>query len=108
MYKICDLHIHSKFSGGASKNIDIFKIAYNCNIKGIQLVGTGDCIHPLWLNELKCNLIETSSGIFYTPKVPDVNFILQTEVEAIWKIRKGKFWFIPGHDAVYGKLQFED
>lgn len=28
--------------------------------------------------------------------------------EAICKIRKGRFWFIPGHDAVYGKLQFED
>ncbi len=85
MYKICDLHIHSKFSAGASKNINTFKIAYICSIKGIQLVGTGDCLHPLWLNELKSNLIETSNGIFYTPKVPDVNFILQTEVEAIWK-----------------------
>lgn len=29
-------------------------------------------------------------------------------IEAIEKIRKGKFWFIPGHDAVYGKLQFEN
>ena len=29
-------------------------------------------------------------------------------VEAILKVRKGKFWFIPGHDAVYGKLQFEN
>ena len=29
-------------------------------------------------------------------------------VEAIHKVRKGKFWFIPGHDAVYGKLQFEN
>jgi len=29
-------------------------------------------------------------------------------IEAIDKIRKGKFWFIPGHDAVYGKLQFEN
>jgi uncharacterized protein (TIGR00375 family) len=29
-------------------------------------------------------------------------------IEAIKKIRNGKFWFIPGHDAVYGKLQFEN
>ncbi len=29
-------------------------------------------------------------------------------IDAIIKIRKGKFWFIPGHDAVYGKLQFEN
>ena len=85
MNKICDLHIHSRFSGGASKDIDIFKIALNCNMKGIQLVGTGDCLHPLWLNELKKNLIEYSSGIFYTPEIPDTNFVLQTEIEAIWK-----------------------
>ena len=85
MHKICDLHIHSKFSGGASKNIDIFKIAYNCNIKGVNTVGTGDCLHPMWLSELFNNLIE-----------------------AIQKVRKSKFWFIPGHDAVYGKLQFEN
>ncbi|MFX0023123.1 MAG: endonuclease Q family protein [Candidatus Hermodarchaeota archaeon] len=84
MDKICDLHIHSKFSGGASKNIDVFKIAYNCNLKGIQLVGTGDCLHPLWLIELKNNLIEHSDGVFYIPKVPNVNFILQTEIEVIW------------------------
>jgi len=85
MNLICDLHIHSRFSGGASKDIDIFKIALNCNMKGIQLVGTGDCLHPLWLNELKNNLIEYSSGIFYTPEIPDTNFVLQTEIEAIWK-----------------------
>ena len=29
-------------------------------------------------------------------------------IVAIEKIRKGKFWFIPGHDAIYGKLQFEN
>ncbi|MFX1568160.1 MAG: hypothetical protein ACFFCV_07320, partial [Promethearchaeota archaeon] len=28
--------------------------------------------------------------------------------KAIQKVRNGKFWFIPGHDAVYGKLQFEN
>lgn len=85
MHKICDLHIHSKFSGGASKNIDIFKIAYNCNIKGVNIVGTGDCLHPLWLSELLSNLIEYSNGVFFTPNVADVYFILQSEVETIWK-----------------------
>ncbi|MFX1365805.1 MAG: endonuclease Q family protein [Promethearchaeota archaeon] len=84
MIKICDLHIHSKYSGGASKYIDIFKIASNCKLKGINIVGTGDCLHPLWRKELNNNLIEYSDGIFFTPKVPDVFFILQSEIEAIW------------------------
>jgi uncharacterized protein (TIGR00375 family) len=48
-------------------------------------VGTGDCFHPIWLNELKKKLIEDSSGTFYIQKVPDVRFILQTEIEVIWK-----------------------
>ncbi len=34
--------------------------------------------------------------------------ITENLIEAIHKIRNGKFWFIPGHDAVYGKLQFEN
>jgi len=54
-------------------------------MKGIQIVGTGDCVHPLWLNELKNNLIKYSNGLFVTPQVLDVNFILQTEVDVIWK-----------------------
>ncbi len=29
-------------------------------------------------------------------------------IDAIDKIRKKIFWFIPGHYAVYGKLQFEN
>ena len=85
MQKVCDLHIHSKYSGGASKNIDIFKIALNCEKKGINIVGTGDCLHPSWLNKLKNSLIEYSDGVYYLPKLPNVYFILQTEIELIWK-----------------------
>ncbi|MFX1391402.1 MAG: endonuclease Q family protein, partial [Promethearchaeota archaeon] len=85
MQQICDLHIHSRFSGGASKKIDLFNLAYNCQIKGIQILGTGDCLHPLWLNELKGNLIEDSEGLFYIQQVPDIKFLLQTEIEVIWK-----------------------
>ncbi|MFX1309788.1 MAG: DNA helicase UvrD, partial [Promethearchaeota archaeon] len=111
MYKICDLHIHSKFSGGASKKIDIFKIAFNCNVKGIQIVGTGDCLHPLWLIELKDNLIEYSNGIFRTPEVPNVNFILQTEIEAIWKnnlnIKKVHFILLfPNFEKLNESIEF--
>jgi uncharacterized protein (TIGR00375 family) len=85
MQQVCDLHIHSRFSGGASKNINLVNLAYNCKIKGIQLIGTGDCLHPLWLNELKTNLIEYSNGFFSLQNIPEIKFILQTEVEAIWR-----------------------
>ncbi|MFX1316504.1 MAG: endonuclease Q family protein [Promethearchaeota archaeon] len=85
MQKVCDLHIHSKFSGGASKNINLYNLASNCMKKGLDIIGTGDCLHLLWLKELKRELIEHSDGLFYIEKVPSVNFLLQTEIEAIWR-----------------------
>ncbi|MFW9866987.1 MAG: endonuclease Q family protein [Candidatus Thorarchaeota archaeon] len=85
MQKVCDLHIHSKFSGGASKYIDIFRIALNSGKKGIDIVGTGDCLHPSWLSELKVHLVEYAEGMYFTPKIPNINFVLQTEIEVIWR-----------------------
>lgn len=80
MQKICDLHLHSKYSGGASKNINIYNMANNCKKKGIKIVVTGDCLHPSWLSELKRGLIEYSAGVYYIPQVQGVNFILQAEI----------------------------
>ena len=81
MQKICDLHIHSKYSRGASRNIDIFNIALNSEKKGLNITGTGDCLHPSWLYKLKTSLIEYSDGVYYLPKNPNIYFILQTEIE---------------------------
>jgi len=135
MEKVVDLNIHSKFSGGTSKRINIFNIALNSKIKGLDIVGTGDCLHPSWVKELKFELEESDNGIYYHPKIPEIKFILQTEVELIWKIegeynvwegssnfdgipskiidginkiRDGKYYFIPGHDNFYGRLCFEN
>ncbi|MFX1257621.1 MAG: endonuclease Q family protein [Promethearchaeota archaeon] len=87
MQRVCDLHIHSKYSGGTSNNINLLEIAKNCKIKGINIVGTGDCLYPLWLRELRNNLVEYNSGIYYLHQIPEVNFILQTEVEIIWVVK---------------------
>jgi uncharacterized protein (TIGR00375 family) len=85
MQMVGDLHIHSKYSGGASRSIDIFKLALNSTKKGINILGTGDCLHASWLNELKTNLIEYTEGVYYLDKLPHLYFILQTEIELIWK-----------------------
>ena len=66
---ICDLHIHSKYSGGTSSRIELNTLNQNSTIKGIELIGTGDCLHPLWLKELKENLQEFSKGIYYIRKI---------------------------------------
>lgn len=85
MEKICDLHIHSRYSGGTSKLIDVRKLAQNCRLKGIEIVGTGDCLHPLWLKDIKLHLDEESDGLFSFPSIPQVKFVLQSEVELLWK-----------------------
>lgn len=88
MKYIADLHIHSKYSGGTSKSISILTIARSCEIKGINIVGTGDCLCGSWLENLKTQLQEECDGIYIYPKLPSVKFILQTEVELIWKVNK--------------------
>ena len=54
---IADLHIHSKYSRGCSRALEIPQIGEWCVRKGIGLVTTGDFTHPKWLAEIKENLI---------------------------------------------------
>src|SRR3989344_493936 len=56
MQIISDLQIHSKYSRATSKYLSVRTLDAGAKIKGINLLGTGDCTHPLWLKELKENL----------------------------------------------------
>ena len=51
--QIADFHIHSKYSRATSKNLDLDALANGAKTKGIDILGTGDYTHPLWLKELK-------------------------------------------------------
>jgi len=111
MDKICDLHIHSRYSGGTSNQINIRKIAQNCRLKGIDIVGTGDCFHPLWLKEINLNLEEDSVGLLTFPRIPQVKFVLQSEVELLWKhnsnIKKAHFIILlPNSDKLKDVSEF--
>lgn len=82
---IADLHIHSKYSRAVSPRMVIAEIARWAKKKGIDLVGTSDWTHPLWLRELKENLVETGEGVFAAkvdPKGP--KFLLVTEISSIY------------------------
>jgi len=73
-----DLHIHSRFSGATSNKMNIKNIAFVAPLKGIDVMGTGDCLHSGWMEEIKqCELID--EGTFQFEKT---RFILSTEVEA--------------------------
>jgi uncharacterized protein (TIGR00375 family) len=67
MRVIADLHIHSHFSRATSPKLTPAYLDRWARIKGIQLLGTGDCTHPLWLKALRAHLDDAEEG-FYTLK----------------------------------------
>ncbi len=73
-----DLHIHSKYSMATSPRMDLPTLAQESKKKGIQLVATGDCLHPGWLSEIK--KYKEDDGIF---KLNGTHFVLTTEVEDV-------------------------
>lgn len=71
-----DLHIHSKYSMATSPKMDLPTLAIESGKKGIQLVATGDCLHPKWLAEIK--KLKEENGVF---RLNEAFFVLTTEVE---------------------------
>ncbi|MEW5758857.1 MAG: endonuclease Q family protein [Candidatus Omnitrophota bacterium] len=92
---IADFHIHSKYSRATSRDMDIENIAKWANIKGIQLIGTGDFTHHLWLQELKSKLEPLDNGLF---TYNNVNFILTAEISSIYS-KRGKTYRI--HNIIF-------
>jgi len=85
MPQILDLHIHSKYSRACSKNLELENIAHTCEIKGVDVIATGDFTHPQWFSDINNKLIE-ENGLYklknYNSKV---RFILSTELALIYK-----------------------
>ncbi|MDR1446374.1 MAG: UvrD-helicase domain-containing protein [Treponema sp.] len=100
-----DLHIHSRFSRATSSRLNPARLDRWARIKGLNLIGTGDCTHPLWLKELREQLNNAEQG-FYTlkdsvrknfdsgpalaeelpsPKTASTGFVLTGEISTIYK-----------------------
>jgi len=62
---IADLHIHSRFSRATSQKMNIDEVTRFAQIKGLNLLGTGDFTHPKWLEELKRDLVEFQETSLY-------------------------------------------
>ena len=71
---VADFHIHSKYSRATSRDMEVPQLTKWARLKGIDLLGTGDFTHHLWLQELKTGL--------YIHK--DVHFILSAEISSIF------------------------
>jgi PHP family Zn ribbon phosphoesterase len=94
-----DLHVHSKYSRATSRNLDLENLAWWAARKGIAVVGTGDCVHPAWLAEIREKLVPDGGGLFrLRPDIEaaiektlppacraPVRFMLSTEISTIYK-----------------------
>ncbi len=94
-----DLHIHSKYSRATSRDLDLEHTFWWAARKGIAVVGTGDCVHPGWLAEIKDKLVPADGGLFrLRPEIESplletlppacrqpASFMLSTEISTIYK-----------------------
>lgn len=119
MKLVADLHIHSHFSRATSANLTFEHLARWAQLKGIQVVGTGDIAHPGWLAEMREKLAPAEEGLYrlrddlaaaVEADVPPacrgpVRFVLGGEISNIYK-RGGQtrkihnVVFAPSFDAV--------
>jgi DNA helicase-2/ATP-dependent DNA helicase PcrA len=61
---VADLHVHSRFSLATSPKTCPASLDRWARIKGVGLLGTGDCTHPAWLAELEGALEPSGEGLY--------------------------------------------
>jgi uncharacterized protein (TIGR00375 family) len=82
-----DLHLHSRFSRACSSSINFENLVKWGKIKGLNLLGTGDFTHPLWLKEIKEKLAGNGKGFYYFEDFP---FIITGEISLIYTQERGR------------------
>ncbi len=78
--QIADLHIHSKYSRATSSKMNLEELSKGAKTKGIDILGTGDFLHPLWVRELKEKLNDANGLYEYN----GIKFVLSGEVSLIY------------------------
>lgn len=69
-----DLHIQSRYTASAAKDMTVKNLTSQAKLKGLNIMGTGDCLHPAWRAELRQELhwngeIYEREGICFLPSV---------------------------------------
>lgn len=90
-----DFHIHSYLSRATSPRMHLENIYKWCQLKGIQVIGTGDFTHPEWLIEISEKLEPAEDGLFRFKKQVEnfsavasqreVRFVISGEISNIYK-----------------------
>jgi len=116
---IADLHLHSYFSRATSKQLNLENLHKWAQLKGVNVVGSGDIAHPGWLKEMREKLEPAEDGLFqlcseYARPVQrevfascqdTVRFMLAGEISNIYKrhdkVRKvHNVVFMPSFDSL--------
>ncbi len=95
---LADLHLHSRFSRATAKGLSLPALHAAAQLKGLQLVATGDATHPMWFAEIESQLRPAEAGLWrldpclanqqegVSPSCrQEVRFILSAEVSLIYK-----------------------
>jgi PHP family Zn ribbon phosphoesterase len=107
-----DLHLHSRYASGVSPAMTLENIALWAQRKGVDLLGTGDCLQSQWLDEIEAHTVEAEPGLLaLKPEVerkvharlPEVlrrslRFVLSTEVNCV---APGKAEMTGIHQLIY-------
>ncbi|MFQ5888334.1 MAG: TIGR00375 family protein, partial [Candidatus Hydrothermarchaeales archaeon] len=72
----CDFHIHGKYSAATSQKMVFDVISKQALLKGLDVVGTGDALHKIWLEDI--GDMRTGDGTF---ELNGCNFVITAEVE---------------------------
>ncbi|MDR0670637.1 MAG: UvrD-helicase domain-containing protein [Treponema sp.] len=104
--RLCaDLHIHSHYSRATSSRLRPPWLDRWARVKGVGLLGTGDCTHARWLEELRENFDDAEEGLYVLkndarrafdagpaleeglprPENDGVRFVLTGEISTIYK-----------------------
>ena len=95
MKLVADFHIHSRFARATSKEMNLCNLDLWAQKKGIQVMGTGDFTHPLWLKELKEELEPAEEGLYKRKaggplrqsdsEASKTRFVFSSEISCIYK-----------------------
>ncbi|MEJ1972101.1 MAG: endonuclease Q family protein [Lacunisphaera sp.] len=94
MLRAVDLHLHSHYASAVSPAMTLPNIARMAQRKGLDILSTGDCLQPQWLEEIRTTLMPAEPGLLalnesaaeaVAAETPphlqrDLRFVLGTEV----------------------------
>jgi uncharacterized protein (TIGR00375 family) len=87
MRVFADLQLHSPYSRATSKNMSLKELARFASMKGLNVVGTGDCTHPDWRKEIRNDLQNAPDSGLYRLKdsASQVRYMITGEVNTTFQ-----------------------